>query len=443
MASRRAITAFLDTNVLLHYPPISDVSWTDWLECDEVKLVLCGQVIDEVDEKKNHPTLSRRANRVIRETRRLRQAGGTVRDNVTLHILVKQVSSDDLKAAGISDSPDARIRYQARQYIDSNPSAEVVIVSEDGGMDVRCDAEGLTCVPPDLEARLETPESEQGKKIRALQQEVSGLKHRSPKLKIVCVSAEKGAGREYPVRFQLSRSVEQLDPESVEKERRSKYKPIAIPEGNAESALSSLQSAVAGRSRERAEEYNEELEEYFEKVKKWAEQTNDAREFWGRSFSFVMEVHNEGTEPAKGVDIDLRLPPLVSFVLHDDEHKGVFPSLSEEPKPPKPPKADVFGLTGFQHSLLGEPFMPTLPDNLIKPIGSPQSWLTGDKGSGFVVRFDIPMLNHHRYVTFPEVTAVFESWDAVESFEANVLITAENIPERIEETISFVFDVSD
>ena len=55
---------FLDTNSLPHFPSIKDVDWRAICECASVRLVVCMQVIHELDAKKDDPRLGGRPARV-------------------------------------------------------------------------------------------------------------------------------------------------------------------------------------------------------------------------------------------------------------------------------------------------------------------------------------------------------------------------------------------
>ena len=48
-------TIFLDTNILLHYPTIDQIDWQSWCNSKSIKLVVCLNVIDELDRKKDDP----------------------------------------------------------------------------------------------------------------------------------------------------------------------------------------------------------------------------------------------------------------------------------------------------------------------------------------------------------------------------------------------------
>jgi hypothetical protein len=54
------VAVFVDTNVLLHYPPFADIDWKEWLGAKASKLVICMPVIHELDEKKSDPRFRER-----------------------------------------------------------------------------------------------------------------------------------------------------------------------------------------------------------------------------------------------------------------------------------------------------------------------------------------------------------------------------------------------
>ena len=67
----RHVHLFPDTNALLHYPQIKDVDWTSVAGATRVTLVICLQVVQELDDKKDDPRLRSRAERAIKEIRQL------------------------------------------------------------------------------------------------------------------------------------------------------------------------------------------------------------------------------------------------------------------------------------------------------------------------------------------------------------------------------------
>src|SRR4051812_31916427 len=103
------LALFLDTNGLLHYPPVKQVDWRALGGCPTVRLVLCMQVIHELDEKKDDPRLGERARRTIKEIQSIRKAGGIVREGVTLEVFNYEVRVADFPVTLSYDSMDDRI----------------------------------------------------------------------------------------------------------------------------------------------------------------------------------------------------------------------------------------------------------------------------------------------------------------------------------------------
>lgn len=145
---------FLDTNSLLHYPPFSDMNWKRICGSKRVRLVLCLQVIQELDEKKSDPRLGDRARRTIKEAKRLLAADGTVQPDVTIEVFNRPVNASDLPDTLSVDSKDDRIVQAVRLLSISEPNSSIAVYSEDMGMSLRCQAHNITVIEPDTALRL-------------------------------------------------------------------------------------------------------------------------------------------------------------------------------------------------------------------------------------------------------------------------------------------------
>lgn len=179
---------FLDTNSLLHYPLIGDVDWKAVCGCASMRLVLCMQVIHELDEKKDDPKLGDRASRTIKEIKAIRSAGGFVREGVTLEVFNYEIRATDFPASLSLDSKDDRIVHSVKKYLECHAGAQVAVYSEDMGMSLRCEAHGVPVVEPDSKRRLENPQAEHEKKYRlAITElnELNELKNRVPVLEVI------------------------------------------------------------------------------------------------------------------------------------------------------------------------------------------------------------------------------------------------------------------
>ena len=109
---------FPDTNSLLHYPPIKEVGWRAICIADEVKLVLCMQVINELDEKKDDSRLGDRARRAIKEIKTLIANGGLVREGVTIEVFNQTLRADEFTASLSPDSKDDNTVHLVKKYLE-------------------------------------------------------------------------------------------------------------------------------------------------------------------------------------------------------------------------------------------------------------------------------------------------------------------------------------
>lgn len=174
------LALFLDTNTLLHYPPIKDVAWKDVCGCASVRLVFCLQVIHELDEKKHDPRLGDRASRTIKEISLIRSAGGNVREGVTLEIYNYEIRVADFPTTLSYDSKDDRIVYSVKKYLEEHPDSRVAVYTEDMGMSLRCEASSIPILEPDPRTRMENPQDELTKKYKSAINEINALKNRLP-----------------------------------------------------------------------------------------------------------------------------------------------------------------------------------------------------------------------------------------------------------------------
>jgi predicted ribonuclease YlaK len=110
------LVVFPDTNILLHYPPLKHIDWLSICDSESVKLVLCMQVIHELDGKKDDARLSERAQHKIKEISEYRLNNSLVRENVDLEIFNNELKEGDFGEEFSSDSKDDRIALSVKKY---------------------------------------------------------------------------------------------------------------------------------------------------------------------------------------------------------------------------------------------------------------------------------------------------------------------------------------
>ena len=150
----------LDTNILLHFMPPEQVDWLTLVGVPEVRLVLPLRVVEEIDEKKYtaRDDLADRARRLLSQLRaQLAPSAGSptaLRPGVTIEV-------------PIDDGPRRRTLDADQEILEACRELQfggqaVVLVTDDTGMILRADAQGLRVVamPEDYLRRKPKPKSE-------------------------------------------------------------------------------------------------------------------------------------------------------------------------------------------------------------------------------------------------------------------------------------------
>ena len=126
MRGEPKIAIFPDTNIFLHYPQLKDVDWKKVCNASHVVVVICMQVIRELDSKKDDPRLGGRAKRAIKEIRGIRASNGKIREDVELEIFNHEMRLSDFPDSLSPESPDDRIVHFAKRFSKVSSSAKTI-----------------------------------------------------------------------------------------------------------------------------------------------------------------------------------------------------------------------------------------------------------------------------------------------------------------------------
>ena len=435
-----AVTIFPDTNSLLHYPLLKDVDWRKVANAKDVTLVFCMQVIHELDEKKAESRLASRAERAIKEIRTIRSAGGSVRDGVTLRVFNHELQSTEFPSSLSPDSKDDRIVHLVKKYAEAHPGEAISVYTEDLGMMLRCETHGIAVIEPDKSKRLESPQTDLERKYKEAVTELNAFKSAAPKLNVQVLPGieEDTAGAPLVRRLRRVPAPEDVE-EAVARERAARQLP------QMDEDLAATLSHVYDVSPEEGHRYRLELERYLTEFRTWVERMNDFKRSLGPFYHFRLEVRNDGGSPGEDVEIIVELPPLFRFILMGGKQKGNM--MHAAPKPPTPPKRPRSRLEELKESM-SEPWHRrdyglNLPAITGMRRGAPSFAIAGDASHGFGISLSIPKLLHHKPHVFQNATTMFLSANDVRPFQADVAITAANLPHKTERQISFLLDDDD
>jgi hypothetical protein len=278
------ITAFLDTNYCLHYALADQTDWRKVLGVENVRLVACLGMIHELDEKKSHSTLSGRAGTWIRLLSKSLAGPQTIRTNVTLEIF----TSSAVKGSKESSQGDAAIVSQVQEFKALNPDADVRVVTEDLGMQVRCHAEGLSFFSPDgIITRLPNPSDEIQKENLSLRKQLADEKARLPDIRMVATNGIDPPDKDKIINVRLRKP--------AISNRLSSLVPKIVDDRN---------FGVFFRSQQREHSQSKAKDQ----IEKWAANEDQIEDETGRTFELRLMLKNIGKVPANQVKATLTYP---------------------------------------------------------------------------------------------------------------------------------------
>jgi hypothetical protein len=442
---------FPDTNVFLHYPPLSQIDWRKHCDADSVHLLVCLEVIHELDTKKSDSRLAARADRAIKEIRETYHAGTPIRDNVTLSIFNQELRHSDFPTTLSPDSGDDKIVHLARMYREQNPENEIAIVTEDLGMELRCQAGGVAAVRMDSAIRLENPQDDMSRKYRQAIQELAAAKNRQPKLKLWITHPGETVSENRPPMFELNDLWQPPDIEAELAELRRKYPKQAGLHAQ-HKASSEVQgfAAVAQMidmghrvSPKQWEAYDEDLEAYFEKYRKYLEGRNELEQIKARCISFGLVLRNDGNGLATDIDVAVSFPLAIHWVSKSGtkEARWIETPLSA-PEPPKMPKpaslVDVSISDMVAHAVLAHRNDALDIDIRPRDEFTPYTKVVKAASGDWEIRSRLSKLKHGHDVALGTFVTGFASWDVAKPLSAHCFISTCELTNKTEDALPII-----
>jgi hypothetical protein len=393
------VVLFLDTNILLHYPPLKDIDWHTVASAKRVRLVICRQVVDELDAKKDHPLLSRRAQRAISEIDEWSGTEKEIRPGVTVEDFGCEVSTSELVAALGSDAPDLRIVYLFKEFEEQNPGIVGGVVTEDRGMRLRCSTHGVSSYEADQSWRLETPRSELEKKVFRLRKQVAQMDARSPN---ICLCVTHKHGKPKP------------------------HEPL-VCEVKAEHRLLDIQAMV----REEIAEVGPHVD-YIDKFRKYLEELDAHGQLLSRMLVFELHIVNNGTCPAEDVCVVVSFPHSLFVVDTVESERGSwFFKKPEAPERPRPMPLELLRQFDPLRSAKMMQNIKGLPEAFSELMGkSPTIEVTELDDGTREVRITIGLAKHGIPSMVGTFVAAFGAAEDIGVFETPYELHAANLPNK-------------
>ena len=418
------LSAFVDTNVLLHYQFFRDVNWPEELGAEEVTLVFAPVVVEELDNRKwaGARRDRERAKKVLKALKDL----GLSTTPVEMRTGVEVVALDEEPADALFVHHRLQPRISDDRLLASilafgeaqGGAAAIVLLTADTGLSVKAPTRQVTVVVPDERLALDEEPDETERELENTRRELAALRTAAPKLRLTVAG---GTLAEREVRrfaeFSTTRLGRLLDTwRSRHPYVRTPPDSVVLP-GGGRISLEGLAGLPGFWSRKDATERNATIDrvygDYEAFLRRWPARLNALT----RCLDFLFVLQNVGAAPADDVDV------LISVDVNGKWLRQL-PELPTAPTVPKPRSPlDLISPPDFVSSYGSfDPGHLRLRDD---PISGPS--ILEDEPQN--VRYTVKRVKHHVPCELPIVYFQFDSDDDVRSFTVTYRLVAANIRE--------------
>lgn len=433
-------SAFLDTNVWVHYRPIDEIDWLALLGADEAELLVPAIVIDELDKLKDQASSRRVRDRARSALKRIEDiAAGPpviVRPRVTCRV-VHDLAGDPASHSLLATRADDVLIATILAYRGLEAQTRIVLVSADTGPRLKARRFSIEALEPPEVDKITEPDPHETEN-RVLQREIQRLTHRRPALAVRLVGgSSEGAFLELPPLQSPSQTqqvavaaaladAERLAPIYERPVQEAPPVSLRAPKGAID--LSQVLGPPGGISVQEYDRYDRERVEYLKSVKEWARQEWLRSEESSRSIKIVLELVNEGTSVAEDVDVILDIPD------------GPEVREWEEPEPlerPQPPRAPRTGIDYLRHGFMG--VIPTsyhLPDyGAFLRAPGPALNVSAPairRVNSYEVQYHVSRLKHNTTESLGDLLFVYSSPDEARGLGIGWRIICATLPEVVQ-----------
>jgi len=414
---------FIDTNIFLHFQDFRKIDWNKEAKLKECTLIIAPIVIDELDEKKIGTTrIGNKAREVLNIIENLIDRA-TLNENVGIEVLLEKPLQKIYDVNGLNfKEQDHRLIASIIDFKQKRQVSDVILCTNDIGPRLRAKQYGITSLKLSDKYLLPDQESETEKKIRKLEQENTKLKNKIPKIALTFDNSQEFV-KIKTENFEL-RNYDDYKTQCLEEiKQKFPYMEHADPFKN---PLAGLMAMTPDSNQ--INSYNKNLDKYFKEYEDAIMQIYEREKRRKLTFEINLKVTNSGTIPAEDVDIHLHFPDGFELFESDELDEEI-----ELPEPPiKPRNKFDFSYHGIPSSSIISPQINLGTNlNFNKP--------TIKKTNSYIVDFDREHLKHGYSEELESLSVVFESYEEIQNFQIDYVLSAGNMPEKLKGKLNVIF----
>lgn len=436
------ISCFIDTNIFLHYQMFTEIDWNELTHKRSVLLVICSTVLSELDKKKDlDPDINVR-NRARRVVAKLSELEGRenvcdnihkLKDNVDILFIPYETNfnweNQNLEVLDKNINDDRIIASILTNAHLNNP----VLVTSDLGFKLKAKGRNIKYIsmPPD-KYRIEIIKDSKDKEINKLKEKIEYLKNRIPRLKMGFSNGKK----DYIDHVEkVINAINILSEEDIAKRVQIEKANLEYKKDDPSNFLDEKSpiGAMLRYPEKEIQRYKKDLDEYILNLYKYYKEENTYKCNKSRTVKLGFVLINEGTQPAKDVEIFVYFPDDFELFKNNEFQKKPL-----KPKKPIQPRNQLDMMQSSIKNALNSPNSQRSID--IKElwrsidnvdIGEPIGPIIKKTTEGYEVIYTINKLKHGIHISLNPIYVLFKTIDSAKSFKVEYIILSDNIPDSI------------
>jgi len=421
---------FIDSNSFLHYKMFTEIDWNKLTNSKSVLLIVCTDVLRELDQKKfleNDINIRNRAQKVISKISKMAKDNNIykIKNNLDLMFITNEPSINWGKQGLSENIPDDRI---VACILENNKCFKnIILITSDLGLKLKASNKGIKCMSLPFEYRIKIKKDKKQEEIEKLRDRITFLENKLPITKLKILADNK------PAEF-INITLSKITTPS-EDELNGKLKAIRHElQYNPSSQKLGIFSDLLLYTKDEIERYEEDLNEYIKEMYKYYQEDYKFKEIQSRLIELKFLIINEGSQPAEDIEIFMIFPD--GFEMFSEEE---IPKKPKEPEKPIPPRNTIEMLSKIS-------YMPkTTFSNLMIPsidnVGINRNLSSGPhirKIDSYEVNYRVDKLKHGIQKYLKPVYVLFESIDQAKPFNISYTILADNLPEALNGNLHIV-----
>lgn len=410
---------FLDTNIFIHFKYFEEIPWQDIINYSDFTIVLAPTVLDELDNHKYNQNrkVSKRVKELLPKLEKI--IDKSTQCKVKFQYLSITPKDETFNKNRLSkEKQDDTILASILEFCKDKNIEDVYYISYDTAPRLKAKTFNINALKLSDNYLSKEELDENDKKIKILEKQVNDFQNSLPKIKLTFNNNKDFLNHKLPdselnednyIQTELN-DIKKNNPYLTKNNSNDDfYKNFGFRLPTIPTFLEITEYQIS--------EYNKSLDLFFDEYKGFLSSKFIQSKFLDESIKFNLKLLNEGTQPAKKIELYLYFPDSVE--IYDENN---IPQIIDEPKPPYKPK-NSWDYNNLGNSDFYNALFPKLKNNSFK---SKNYEILLDKNQ---VTFFCDSLMHNKIIN---LDTIYVRLKLLKGFSIKYTILVENLPNKID-----------